>query len=175
MEVPRIREGAEIVSAHGWPDERDLKPLKGREDEVMPELFERMASGESVMDVCAIRGWSRSTLNLWAHSPKWRQKYMEAREALGAFQGERVIAEAERAAEQRDHGKIAGLKVLVDALKWAASKHYPKVYGDRVDVTSGGEQIRGVIALPTERVELGEVREALGVSEGQEVPQLGGG
>lgn len=32
-------------------------------------------------------------------------------------------------------------RVVIDAKKWAASKLKPKVYGDRIDVTSGGEKL----------------------------------
>lgn len=44
-------------------------------------------------------------------------------------------------------GKIdpATARVLIDTSKWQAAKFYPKMFGDKVDVTSGGEK------LPAER------------------------
>lgn len=125
--------------------------MRGKDEEVMPKLFLEMADGRSVKEICVENNWPRPTINLWAHSPKWRTMYLQAREAQGAVQGERVLEAAEKAAEERDYTKIQGLRVLVDALKWSASKHSPRVYGDRVDVTSGGEKLGGVIALPAEQ------------------------
>lgn len=35
-------------------------------------------------------------------------------------------------------------RVLIDTLKWKASKYYPKMFGDKTDITSGGEKIQSV-------------------------------
>lgn len=32
--------------------------------------------------------------------------------------------------------------VLIQTLKWKASKYYPKMFGDKTDITSGGEKIQ---------------------------------
>lgn len=129
----------------------------------MPVLFLEMADGKNVKTVCEEQGWPRPTVNLWAHSEKWRGKYLQAKEAQGAAQGERVLEMAEKAAAEKDWTKIQGLRVLVDALKWSAVKHNPRVYGERVDlqVTSRGP---GVIALPEEEPVnmLARARKALG-------------
>ena len=37
-------------------------------------------------------------------------------------------------------------KIQVDTRKWAAAKALPKIYGDKLDVTSGGEKIK--VTLP---------------------------
>jgi len=33
-------------------------------------------------------------------------------------------------------------RLLIDTLKWKASKYYPKMFGDKTDITSGGEKIQ---------------------------------
>jgi hypothetical protein len=33
-------------------------------------------------------------------------------------------------------------RLRIDARKWVASKLKPKVYGDKTDITSGGEQLK---------------------------------
>lgn len=136
--------------APGEARQRKHVPLHGREDEIMPQLFERMADGESVLSICRKEKWNRATINLWCHSPKWSDQYQQARQALGAWWGDRVVEAAEEAARERDHARIAGLRVLVDALKWSAARLNFKEYGDRMDVTSNGARI-GVIALPEEK------------------------
>jgi alkyl hydroperoxide reductase subunit AhpC len=35
-------------------------------------------------------------------------------------------------------------RVLIDTLKWKAAKYYPKMFGDKVDLTSGGEKIQSL-------------------------------
>ena len=39
----------------------------------------------------------------------------------------------------RYDGSVA--RVLIDTLKWKASKYYPKMFGDKLDVTTDGEKI----------------------------------
>ena len=33
-------------------------------------------------------------------------------------------------------------RLIIDTYKWMASKFYPKMFGDRTDITSGGEKIQ---------------------------------
>lgn len=126
-----------------------VHPLKGRDGEVMPILFEEMAEGKTLKGVCAEYGWSLATVNLWAHSDKWRADYMRARECQGLVMGERVLEEAEEAAASRDYARIQGLRILVDSLKWLSAKHNPKLYGDNVGVTVSVRR-EGVMTLPAE-------------------------
>ncbi len=35
----------------------------------------------------------------------------------------------------------SGANVLIQTLKWKLAKFYPKMFGDKIDVTSGGEKI----------------------------------
>ena len=32
-------------------------------------------------------------------------------------------------------------RLLIDTLKWKAAKYYPKMFGDKIDHTTGGEKI----------------------------------
>lgn len=42
-------------------------------------------------------------------------------------------------------------RLLIDTLKWKASKYYPKMFGDKIDHTTGGEKIN---ASPVIQVEI---------------------
>jgi len=126
--------------------------LRGKDEEVMPVLFEEMAGGKLVKQVCREQGWPLPTINLWAHSEKWRARYRAAREAQGTVMAETVLEAAESATNERDYAKIQGLRVYVDAMKWAAARHNPRMYGDKLDVTTDGRALgSGVIALPAEQ------------------------
>lgn len=134
------------------PRKQKHEDLTGREEEIMPILFERMAGGESLLAICRAENWNRASINKWCYSPRWKGEYIRARQALGSWWGDRVVEAAEQASRENDHGKIAGLRVLVDALKWSAARLHFKEYGDfkAIDLTSGGEKLGGVIALPNE-------------------------
>lgn len=41
----------------------------------------------------------------------------------------------------------AQANVLIQTLKWKASKYYPKMFGDKTDITSGGEKLNTNISI----------------------------
>lgn len=43
-----------------------------------------------------------------------------------------------------DHDHISRVKLRVDTLKWIVGKTLPKLYGDRIDLTSGGDKINNI-------------------------------
>lgn len=126
--------------------------LRGKDDEVMPELFERMAEGHLVIDVCKEKGWPVSTISLWANSPKWLAQYVEAQHAQGSYWGEEVLQMARTALEAKDMVKLRAIEIMTKSLQWNASKHNWRLYGDKVDVTTRGMPVNGVIALPPEEL-----------------------
>lgn len=50
----------------------------------------------------------------------------------------------------------ATANVLIQTLKWKASKYYPKMFGDKTDITSGGEKITTPTAIQVEIVKPNE-------------------
>lgn len=80
--------------------------------------------------------------------------YEEAIEA----EEDRVEGMADGKAKSNAYAALASLRsnvvtrdrMRLDARKWLTSKIAPKLYGDTLDVTSKGERIMGVIALPPE-------------------------
>jgi hypothetical protein len=58
---------------------------------------------------------------------------------------EEDVIKLEDGREIVNHNKIGRAKLRVDARKWVLSKMDPKKYGDKVDVTSKGEEIKGNI------------------------------
>jgi hypothetical protein len=118
----------------------------------------------------------------WAlEDPQWGLVYARAREEQAHRYGEQAIAaahgvddyalavrkclEAEDAVlrEQGNpfriqlinalrHGAIQRDTLRVNTLKWYTGKIAPKLYGEKLDLTSGGEKMKhgGVIVLPVE-------------------------
>jgi hypothetical protein len=132
------------------------KPLKARdklEAYGMDQICEHIRLGKS-LDYCATDiGVSWSTLTLWINeNPAKIEQYARAREERAhkladdmlevanrsclteVFKGEEVVIAINPALVQQN-------KLIIDTMKWSASKLLPRVYADKIDVTSGGEAL----------------------------------
>lgn len=107
-------------------------PFPAREDrfEIFDELFERIANGEAVTAIAADAHMpGTSTLFRWmSQDPGAWAAYMRAREIQAHVYASRVITEAHDATDP------AIGRLRMDALKWAAGKLAPKVYGDSTQI-----------------------------------------
>lgn len=99
---------------------------------------------------------SWSTFNTWmGRSPSADKRYVRARSISADTFADEATDVARRGARRFiDHDKLGvqAARLAYDAARWRASVANPKRYGDRVDVTSDGERLAGVVALPPERV-----------------------
>lgn len=133
---------------------------------VANEILDRIAMGESLRRICmedtmpdqvTVYRWLRTTQDEhhdWAD--EFRKQYAQARE----YQADTFADEMNDIAddgsndwmEQHDKdGNFIGFKVngehiqrsklRIDTRKWQASKLKPKKYGEKIDVTSGGEPV----------------------------------
>jgi hypothetical protein len=59
----------------------------------------------------------------------------------------------------------ASANVLIQTLKWKASKYYPKMFGDKVDLTTQGEKINQPQAIQIEIVKVDEAKGDASISE----------
>jgi hypothetical protein len=57
-------------------------------------------------------------------------------------QGEDVIGEDEHGNQIINHNVISRNRLQMDARKWMLGKMNPKKYGDKLDMTSGGEKLQ---------------------------------
>lgn len=109
---------------------------------IITDICTRVINGEKLSAVIKDKKYpTRATIDAWCNKDKeLLYKYAHAREAhafnIGVFQIDEVIQEI------RDN-KLdpAQSRVIIDALKWQASKFYPKMFGDKLDVTSDGEKV----------------------------------
>jgi hypothetical protein len=96
----------------------------------------------SVETACKQVGIAESTFYAWVASDELlAEEYMRARVAI-AYKDEIGI---EKLVEQASRGEIdpAAARVAIDGRKWLAGKRNPKVYGDKLDMTSNGKEIKG--------------------------------
>jgi len=99
----------------------------------------------------------RSVMRWLEEHEAFRHNYIRAREIQGDLMASKVIEAAEKCrngkktkvSETKDGtfiettigDMVERSRLQVDAYKWLASKLAPKKYGDKLDVTSGGEKI----------------------------------
>lgn len=118
-----------------------------RTPEVVEEIVNRLANGEGLWKICVDEHMpARATVLRWTREDKdFRDQYESARRLAAdamdddidrvARDGGRDIIIEERdgiRVERVDHENIQRSKLIVDALKWRASKMRPDIYGDRL-------------------------------------------
>ncbi len=110
-------------------------PLDDKKQRQFNTVCERIAGGESLQGICAEMRKddpkafpAASTVLLWKDSaPELAECYARAKEERGEFHGNQVLTKAMDETIEPNSRKI-----MVDALKWTASKLYPRVYGDKL-------------------------------------------
>ena len=119
---------------------------------VAKEICERIADGESLRRICkdqhipsteTVRKWLLEGV-LHKDDPEnpyamFLGQYARAREDQADSYADKITDLAEWAVTADDRTQVEGVKVAIDALKWAAGKRKPKVYGDKIQNEMSGE------------------------------------
>jgi hypothetical protein len=124
--------------------------------EVQDAILQRVINGEGIATICRDASMpSKAIVFRWlAANEAFRLAYKVAAE----LRGEHIFEEALEIANQEppriivqtgeditesrvDAGAVQHAKLKIDTLKWAASKLNPKRYGDKIDVTTGGDKL----------------------------------
>lgn len=108
---------------------------------LVDKILTMLAQGKSLRRICHENPSlpTITTIMNWLNKDKsFLEQYMRAREMGAHFLVEEIIDIADSA---KDRTAVEKARVQVDARKWAASKLAPKKYGDKLDVTSGGEAL----------------------------------
>lgn len=129
--------------------------------EIEAEIFNRIAGGESVVDICGPGkdDWlptDRTLYNRIANDPDFFQRYARAREAQGHREADEIKAIADAATAEDVH--VARLKI--DARKWRASKLAPKVYGDKLAI-GGADDLPPISTINPTALSAAAMREIL--------------
>ena len=156
-------------------------------EEIGEDICVRLADGESLRSICSDDDMpNRATVFRWLlrDDPEFeafRDQYTRAREMQADAHADDIQDIADDGTNdwmekfdkdgnsigwQINGEAVQRSKLRVDARKWTASKLKPKKYGDKIDVTSGGEAI-----APTETeaaVRLAKIMEKYGGSDNSE-------
>ena len=105
----------------------------------------RMSEGESLRAICRDEGMPASSIvHRWAiEIPDFREQYKTASlsRAQQMFEELNEIADAEGVEDSAV--KTSRDRLRVDTRKWFLSKVAPKLYGDKLDISTLGEKITG--------------------------------
>ena len=132
-------------------------------------ILEGLADGESLRTICKAKGMpSVSTVMRWCNDDEnWREQYARARAA-----GDDAMAEDIQEIADRDGLDPNDKRIRVDARKWLLAKRQPKKYGDKLDLTSGGEKVE--MPLPAIAVRLNAIASDIRRENGLEPPDDAG-
>jgi hypothetical protein len=137
------------------------RPTKYNE-EIADKICEKLSSSSKGLNaICKEINIAPSSVYLWLRDySEFSEKYTRAREEQADFMVDQIIAIADDSSQDTiitDKGEMPNMewinrsKLRVEARKWIASKLKPKKYGDKIDVTTGGEKMKGfVIELTNE-------------------------
>lgn len=148
---------------------RAPRPGEGRptifNEKMALEICTRIASGESLKRICEDDAMpSRDTVHVWLLDGKHKE-FSDSYEKACNTRAENMFDELVEIADdgsndymevERQDGSVSEVvntehiqrsRLRVDTRKWYLSKVLPKKYGEKVDVTSGGEQIKGNVIV----------------------------
>lgn len=121
-------------------------------EEIATRICREIADGKSLKTICEATDLpSRETVRHWLQDNEiFLGKYVRAREEQADHYADEINDIAD--ATLRGKHKAENARVAIDAKKWVASKLKPKKYGDKMDVTSGGERVIPILGGITKRV-----------------------
>lgn len=132
-------------------------------------VVDSLASGKTMEDSAQAAGVHLSTVREWfVRDVQFHTACLRARE----FAADLSVDNLERIAESEPDVNRARLRC--DNIKWRASKHNPKVYGDRIDVNhSGNIDISAALNEASQRA-LRPIRDLQNIEDAQlvEIPRL---
>lgn len=131
------------------PRENEGRPTK-YSPELADRICEQMALGKSLKSICKAEDMpALSSVFKWLkeHS-EFSDKYAVACEERSEAMLEDILEISDTGidvvktgAEKKSGAYAQIVRLQVDTRKWYMSKMKPKKYGDKVDVTSGGEKV----------------------------------
>ncbi len=106
--------------------------------EIAARICDRITQGESLRSICKTPGMpSPSQVCKWLNAySEFSGQYARAREAAGDAAYEDIV-EIERQLKDKQIDAHTA-RVLIDSIKWRASKLKPQLYGDHQQVLIGG-------------------------------------
>jgi hypothetical protein len=124
-------------------------------ENIWTTVFDAIADGSSLKSALKLfnpspsYAWAKKTLR---NNPDLQAQYREAQQDRADRLAEQIIELADTPMPEHLEGKersawVQHLRVQIDSRKWVAAKLYPRVYGERLDVTTTETRISITAAL----------------------------
>ena len=112
--------------------------------ELCKTICDQVADGENIISILKV-----SLYPSWSTFRRWKNEHEELRTLYVNSQQDKGIAlenEIDDVMLSLKSGEIeaSSANVLIQTLKWKMAKFYPKMFGDKIDVTSDGEKLSQV-------------------------------
>src|SRR5215210_3127324 len=110
-------------------------PLKLYSDDLADRICERIARGESLVEICAEEDMPHeATVYRWLADPEKRAfREMYARATAAERFADEMIRIADSVRHAKSQAEVQAAKLAIDTRKWIASKHALKRYGDNIE------------------------------------------
>ena len=107
------------------------------------EICERISNGENIKSILASDD-RYPVFQTWCNWKRRNKELLDLYTQSKQDKSEIVDSKIDEVMDDLRNGVIdpPTARVLIDTLKWKAGKYYPKMFGDKIDVTSGGEEIK---------------------------------
>lgn len=126
--------------------------------ELADKICEQLSEGDSLRTVCKPDGMpSKATVFMWLRTkPEFLDQYTRAKEEAADALADEIMDIADDSTNDwmdinADDGSgeryrlngehVQRAKLRIETRKWIMAKAKPKKYGDKLDVTSGGEKL----------------------------------
>jgi hypothetical protein len=135
-------------------------------DDQIEEMLRRMGEGETLTSIASDPRMP-SVPTMW----RWEEKQDELGERITRAREQGYVSLAEKArdkaqsADDPQKGRLA-----FDADRWFLGKMCPKRFGDKIDVTSGGEKLQTEIDEATRAVRLAALAKQINLNRGADAP-----
>ena len=124
----------------------------------------RLAAGESLRTICKDEDMPvQSTVHLWRldeTKKEFSEQYAIARASQAEVLFDQTLEIADETPDEiegddkSDNARVNANRLRVDTRKWYISKVLPKIYGDKLDLTSQGERLlTGYEKLPDDELD----------------------
>lgn len=112
--------------------------------ELGQEICRRLSLGETLLQICKTEGMPiRETISDWiltGKDPEFSHMYAKARQEQANHLFDSMLEVADNEGKH-DLVSVQRHRLMVDTRKWYISKVLPKIYGDKLDVTSDGKEL----------------------------------
>lgn len=107
------------------------------------EICSEVAEGYNIKTILKSKA-EYPTFQTWCNWKREHDELFDLYVKTMQDKSESEMEEIDRVYDMLKNGELepSAANVLIQTKKWTASKFYPKMYGDKVDMTSGGEKIQ---------------------------------